>query len=209
MATKTDVQPKSTELQSSQRLKGLLLATGALQALILANCKAFVTTKKAASKPESEGSSGDFVRFLCRLQISSGKMVEVALKVAMACEASASHFGLVRRHAPWKNQLNVFKPDHVGSVADRRCCLLAVGSWYRFLDLGSRRHGVPRKKWVWATCPLQGCSGAVQRVLSKMEGVQSVDIDLKEQKVVVKGDVDPQKVLETVAKTGKATSLWQ
>ncbi len=46
-------------------------------------------------------------------------------------------------------------------------------------------------------------------MLSKMEGVQSVDIDLKEQKVVVKGDVDPQKVLETVSKTGKATSFWQ
>ena len=56
---------------------------------------------------------------------------------------------------------------------------------------------------------LQGCSGAVQRVLSKMEGVQSVDIDLKEQRVVVKGDVDPQKVLETVSKTGKATQFWQ
>lgn len=27
--------------------------------------------------------------------------------------------------------------------------------------------------------------------------------------VVVKGNVDPQKVLETVAKTGKATQFWQ
>nr|BAU71123.1 copper chaperone [Parachlorella kessleri] len=56
---------------------------------------------------------------------------------------------------------------------------------------------------------LKGCSGAVQRVLNKMEGVQSVDIDMAQQKVVVKGNVEPQKVLETVAKTGKATSFWQ
>lgn len=55
----------------------------------------------------------------------------------------------------------------------------------------------------------EGCSGAVQRVLNKMEGVQSVDIDMAQQKVVVKGNVEPQKVLETVAKTGKATSFWQ
>lgn len=55
----------------------------------------------------------------------------------------------------------------------------------------------------------QGCSGAVHRVLSKMEGVTSFDIDLKSQKVIVKGTVDPQKVLDTVSKTGKATQFWQ
>lgn len=55
----------------------------------------------------------------------------------------------------------------------------------------------------------EGCSGAVHRVLSKMEGVTSFDIDLKSQKVIVKGTVDPQKVLDTVSKTGKATQFWQ
>eukprot|EP00897_Mesotaenium_endlicherianum_P004007 jgi/Mesen1/3634/ME000020S03157 len=53
-----------------------------------------------------------------------------------------------------------------------------------------------------------GCSGAVKRVLDKMEGVESYDIDLKEKKVTVVGNVTPEAVLETVSKTGKATSFW-
>ncbi|CDP21618.1 unnamed protein product [Coffea canephora] len=55
----------------------------------------------------------------------------------------------------------------------------------------------------------QGCVGAVNRVLSKMEGVESFDIDLKEQKVTVKGNVQPEAVLQTVSKTGKKTSFWE
>lgn len=34
------------------------------------------------------------------------------------------------------------------------------------------------------------------------------DIDLKEQKVTVKGNVKPEDVLATVSKTGKATTYW-
>eukprot|EP00850_Spirogloea_muscicola_P002197 SM000008S22286 [mRNA] locus=s8:832162:832968:- [translate_table: standard] len=55
----------------------------------------------------------------------------------------------------------------------------------------------------------EGCVGAVKRVLGKLDGVQSYDVNLKEQKVTVVGDVEPQAVLEKVAKTGKATSFWQ
>eukprot|EP00775_Hariotina_reticulata_P010572 gene10572-10731_t len=54
-----------------------------------------------------------------------------------------------------------------------------------------------------------GCSGAVERVLKKMEGVESYDISLEQQKVVVRGNVTPQAVLETVSKTGKKTELVQ
>ncbi|KAL3520867.1 hypothetical protein ACH5RR_019016 [Cinchona calisaya] len=60
---------------------------------------------------------------------------------------------------------------------------------------------------VGMTC--QGCVGAVNRVLGKMEGVESFDIDLKEQKVTVKGNVKPEAVLQTVSKTGKKTSFWE
>lgn len=52
-----------------------------------------------------------------------------------------------------------------------------------------------------------GCSGAVERVLKKLEGVESYDISLEKQKVVVKGSLTPQQVLEAVSKTGKKTSL--
>ncbi|KAF2294115.1 hypothetical protein GH714_007642 [Hevea brasiliensis] len=55
----------------------------------------------------------------------------------------------------------------------------------------------------------QGCVGAVKRVLGKMEGVESYEIDLKEQKVTVKGNVQPDVVLQTVSKTGKKTSFWK
>ncbi|XP_030547764.1 copper transport protein ATX1-like [Rhodamnia argentea] len=54
----------------------------------------------------------------------------------------------------------------------------------------------------------EGCVGAVKRVLGKMEGVESFDIDLKEQKVTVKGNVQPDAVLKTVSKTGKKTTFW-
>ncbi|CAN0910642.1 Copper transport protein ATX1 [Linum grandiflorum] len=55
----------------------------------------------------------------------------------------------------------------------------------------------------------EGCSGAVKRVLTKMEGVESFDIDMKEQKVTVKGNVKPEAVLQTVSKTGKKTAFWE
>ncbi|WJX17461.1 hypothetical protein P8452_07376 [Trifolium repens] len=58
------------------------------------------------------------------------------------------------------------------------------------------------------TMSCQGCAGAVNRVLEKMEGVESFDIDMKEQKVTVKGNVKPKEVYETVSKTGKKTAFW-
>ncbi|XP_006659209.1 copper transport protein ATX1-like [Oryza brachyantha] len=54
----------------------------------------------------------------------------------------------------------------------------------------------------------EGCVGAVKRVLGKMQGVESFDVDIKEQKVTVKGNVTPDAVLQTVSKTGKKTEFW-
>ncbi|MCH1933186.1 heavy-metal-associated domain-containing protein, partial [Shewanella sp. A25] len=51
----------------------------------------------------------------------------------------------------------------------------------------------------------QGCAGAVRRVLTKMEGVETFDIDMEQQKVTVKGNVKPEDVFQTVSKTGKKT----
>ena len=39
-------------------------------------------------------------------------------------------------------------------------------------------------------------------------GVESFDIDMKEQKVTVKGNVQPDEVLQAVSKTGKKTAFW-
>ncbi|RAL45573.1 unnamed protein product [Cuscuta campestris] len=54
-----------------------------------------------------------------------------------------------------------------------------------------------------------GCVGAVKRVLGKMEGVESFDINQEAQKVTVTGNVTPDSVLQTVSKTGKKTSFWE
>lgn len=53
-----------------------------------------------------------------------------------------------------------------------------------------------------------GCSGAVERVLGKMEGVQSFDVNLETQKVTVVGTVTHEEVVEKIAKTGKAVEPW-
>ncbi|OWM70295.1 hypothetical protein CDL15_Pgr026145 [Punica granatum] len=55
----------------------------------------------------------------------------------------------------------------------------------------------------------EGCVGAVKRVLGKLEGVELYDIDLKEQKVTVKGNVQPEAVPQMVSKTGKKTTFWE
>ncbi|KAK9126449.1 hypothetical protein Scep_015295 [Stephania cephalantha] len=55
----------------------------------------------------------------------------------------------------------------------------------------------------------EGCVGAVKRVLSKMEGVEEFNVDIKEQKVTVKGNVQPEAVLQTVSRTGKKTQFWE
>jgi len=54
---------------------------------------------------------------------------------------------------------------------------------------------------VKMTC--SGCSGAVTRALSKAEGVDSFDVSLEDQVVVVKGPATYDYVYEKIKKTGK------
>lgn len=53
-----------------------------------------------------------------------------------------------------------------------------------------------------------GCTGAVERVLSKHEGVDEYKVDLDTQKVTARGSAQPQAVFDAVAKTGKKTEWW-
>ncbi|KAF7506747.1 hypothetical protein GJ744_011471 [Endocarpon pusillum] len=50
-----------------------------------------------------------------------------------------------------------------------------------------------------------GCSGAVERVLKKLDGVKSYNVDLKAQTAEVEAEesLSYEKVLETIKKTGK------
>ncbi|KAK5702218.1 Cytosolic copper metallochaperone [Elasticomyces elasticus] len=56
---------------------------------------------------------------------------------------------------------------------------------------------------VTMTCG--GCSGAVERVLKKLEGVKSFDVSLDTQtaNIVTEDSVDYSTVLEKIKKTGK------
>ncbi|KAI8367117.1 heavy metal-associated domain-containing protein [Blakeslea trispora] len=49
-----------------------------------------------------------------------------------------------------------------------------------------------------------GCSNAVNKALSRLEGIEKVNISLDEQKVVVDTDLPRDTVLEAIKKTGKA-----
>jgi len=54
---------------------------------------------------------------------------------------------------------------------------------------------------VKMTC--SGCSGAVNRALSKAEGIESYNVDLETQEVLVKGSASYDYVYEKIKKTGK------
>ncbi|CAB3379601.1 Hypothetical predicted protein [Cloeon dipterum] len=60
---------------------------------------------------------------------------------------------------------------------------------------------------VEMTC--EGCSGAVERVLGKLKdkGVDKVEISLEKQQVLVTSSLDADSLLETIKKTGKATTF--
>ena len=54
-----------------------------------------------------------------------------------------------------------------------------------------------------------GCSGAVERILGKMEGVDSYEVSLEQQKVTVRGEkLQEEAVIDAIAKSGKKTQRW-
>ncbi|KAL7129878.1 hypothetical protein ABFS83_13G097200 [Erythranthe nasuta] len=59
---------------------------------------------------------------------------------------------------------------------------------------------------VHMDCP--GCERRVTKALSKLDGVDNVDIDMNMQKVTVTGRTDQKKVLKKVRSTGRTAELW-
>ncbi|XP_058096686.1 heavy metal-associated isoprenylated plant protein 23 isoform X2 [Magnolia sinica] len=53
-----------------------------------------------------------------------------------------------------------------------------------------------------------GCELKIKNALSSMKGVQSVDINRKQQKVTVIGYVEASKVLKKAQSTGKKAEIW-
>ncbi|KAK4115871.1 hypothetical protein N656DRAFT_404384 [Canariomyces notabilis] len=56
-----------------------------------------------------------------------------------------------------------------------------------------------------------GCSGAVERVLKKLEGVKSYEVSLEKQtaEVIADDSLPYDKVLRTIAKTGKKVNTGE
>ncbi|XP_058085121.1 heavy metal-associated isoprenylated plant protein 23-like [Magnolia sinica] len=82
------------------------------------------------------------------------------------------------------------------------------------LGNGNRHHGRIHKRKQRQTVELkvrmdcEGCELRVKKALSSMSGVESVDINMKQQKVTVIGYVEPNKVLKKVQDTGKRAEIW-
>ncbi|XVF39469.1 hypothetical protein PTKIN_Ptkin01aG0037400 [Pterospermum kingtungense] len=54
----------------------------------------------------------------------------------------------------------------------------------------------------------EGCARKVKKVLSRVKGARSVEVDLKQQKATVTGNVDEKKVLAAAKTTKKKLELW-
>ncbi|GKV35166.1 hypothetical protein SLEP1_g43470 [Rubroshorea leprosula] len=54
----------------------------------------------------------------------------------------------------------------------------------------------------------EGCEKRIRRAISKIDGVDSLEIDMDKQKVTVTGYVDKRKVLKVVRRTGRKAEFW-
>lgn len=79
---------------------------------------------------------------------------------------------------------------------------------------GASRERQSRKRKQFNTVELKmrmdcdGCELKVRNTLARMRGVESVEINRKQQKVTVQGFVEPQRVLRRAQSTGKRTEMW-
>ncbi|XP_073007861.1 protein SODIUM POTASSIUM ROOT DEFECTIVE 2-like [Typha latifolia] len=69
-------------------------------------------------------------------------------------------------------------------------------------------HLEPKTVILRVSMHCNGCARKVQKHISKMEGVTSVEVSLESKKVVVIGDITPSEVLERVSKV-KFAELWK
>ncbi|CAL5356687.1 unnamed protein product [Camellia sinensis] len=53
-----------------------------------------------------------------------------------------------------------------------------------------------------------GCEKRVRKAITKLDGVDSLDIDMDKQKVTVTGYVDQRRVLKVVRRTGRKAEFW-
>ncbi|WOK93493.1 heavy metal-associated isoprenylated plant protein 3-like isoform X2 [Canna indica] len=54
----------------------------------------------------------------------------------------------------------------------------------------------------------EGCKKKIFRILRKVEGIELIDVDAKQNKVTVKAPVDAQTLIQRLKKSGKHAELW-
>ncbi|XP_047180716.1 heavy metal-associated isoprenylated plant protein 23-like [Vigna umbellata] len=91
-------------------------------------------------------------------------------------------------------------------VGDYLSDLMGTGS-------GSRQHSSNSRKQLQTvelrvTMDCDGCVLKVKKTLSSLDGVESVEINRKQQKVTVTGYVEANKVLKKAKSTGKRAEIW-
>lgn len=65
------------------------------------------------------------------------------------------------------------------------------------------------KKWILkVSIHCEGCKKKVKKILQQVQGVFEIDIDVKQHKVTVIGDVDANTLLRKLIKAGKHAELW-
>ncbi|XP_010493986.1 PREDICTED: WAS/WASL-interacting protein family member 1-like [Camelina sativa] len=54
----------------------------------------------------------------------------------------------------------------------------------------------------------EGCKRKIKKILSKIDGVYTTNIDVKQQKVTVMGNVEPEVLIKKIMKAGRHAELW-
>lgn len=91
---------------------------------------------------------------------------------------------------------------------------MGVGGTLEYLsDLMGSAHKHKKKKQLQTVelkvrMDCEGCELKVKKALSSLSGVKSVDINRKQQKVTVTGNVEVNKVLKKAKSTGKRAEIW-
>ncbi|XP_054822799.1 heavy metal-associated isoprenylated plant protein 23-like [Prosopis cineraria] len=92
---------------------------------------------------------------------------------------------------------------------------MGVGGTLDYLSdlMGSDHHHKKKKKQLQTVelkvrMDCDGCELKVKKALSSLSGVKSVDINRKQQKVTVTGNVEANKVLKAAKSTGKKAEIW-
>ncbi|KAL2453952.1 HMA domain-containing protein [Abeliophyllum distichum] len=68
---------------------------------------------------------------------------------------------------------------------------------------------IKNKTWILRTSiHCEGCKKKVKKILNQVHGVENVEVDIKQQKVIVTGNVDGDSLIKKLIKSGKNAELW-